>query len=32
MLRKDVYPYEYMHDWQKFIETLLPEKKTFTGI
>ena len=32
MLRKGVYPYEYMHDWQKFIETLLPEKKTFTGI
>ena len=28
-LRKGVYPYEYMEDWEKFIETLLPEKEDF---
>ena len=27
MLRKGVYPYEYMGDWQKFSETTLPEKE-----
>ena len=27
LLRKGVYPYEYMDDWKKFNETLLPEKK-----
>ena len=27
MLRKGVYSYEYMHDWEKFNETSLPEKK-----
>ena len=26
LLRKGVYPYEYMDDWEKFNETLLPEK------
>ena len=27
MLQKDVYPYrKYMNYWNKFIETLLPEK------
>ena len=26
LLRKDVYPYEYMDDWEKFNETLLPKK------
>ena len=26
MLR-GVYPYEYMDDWEKFNETLLPEKE-----
>ena len=30
LLRKGVYPYEYMDDWEKFNETLLPEKKIFT--
>ena len=26
LLRKGVYPYEYMDEWQKFDETPLPEK------
>ena len=26
LLRKGVYPYEYMDDWEKFNETILPEK------
>ena len=26
---KSVYPYEYMDNWEKFNETLLPEKKDF---
>ena len=25
-LWKGVYPYEYMHDWEKFNKTLSPEK------
>ena len=29
MLQKDVYPYEYMDDWEKFNKTLLPEKEDF---
>ena len=29
MLRKGVYPYEYMDDWEKFNETSLPEKEDF---
>ena len=29
LLRKGVYPYEYMDDWEKFIETTLPEKEEF---
>ena len=28
-IRKGVYPYEYMDDWEKFIETTLPEKDNF---
>ena len=28
-LRQDVYPYEYMDDWKKFNETLLPEKQIY---
>ena len=28
-LRKAVYPYEYMVDWEKFNETSLPEKNDF---
>ena len=29
LLRKHFSPYEYMGDWEKFIETLLPEKEDF---
>ena len=29
LLRKGVYPYEYMDDWEKFNETTLPEKEGF---
>ena len=28
-LRKGVYPYEYMDNWEKFNETSLPEKEHF---
>ena len=28
-LRTDVYPYEYMDEWEKFNETSLPEKEEF---
>ena len=29
LLRKDVYPYEYMDDWERFNETSLPSKESF---
>ena len=29
LLRKGVYPYEYIGDWEKFNETSLPEKEDF---
>ena len=29
LLRKGVYPHEYMDDWEKFTETSLPEKEDF---
>ena len=29
LLRKGVYPYEYMDSWERFDETSLPDKKTF---
>ena len=29
LLRKGVYPYEYIDDWEKFNETTLPEKEEF---
>ena len=29
MLRKGVYPYEYMDSWERFDETSLPNKKAF---
>ena len=29
LLRKDVYPYEFMVDWKRFNETTLPEKEEF---
>ena len=28
-LRKDVYPYEYMDNWERFNETSLPNKESF---
>ena len=29
LLRKDVYPYEYKDNWERFNETLLPSKESF---
>ena len=29
MLRKGVYPYEYMNNWERFNETSLPNKEYF---
>ena len=29
LLRKRVYPYEYMNSWERFDETSLPDKKAF---
>ena len=29
LLRKQVYPYEYMNSWDRFIETSLPPKDAF---
>ena len=29
LLRKCVYPYEYMDSWKKFDETSLPDKRPF---
>ena len=29
LLRKGIYPYEYMDSWERFDETLLPDKETF---
>ena len=29
LLRKGVYPYEYIGNWERFIETVLPSKKSF---
>ena len=29
LLRKGVYPYEYMDSWERFSETLLPPKNDF---
>ena len=29
LLKKGVYPYEYMHEWEKFNERTLPEKEEF---
>ena len=31
LLRKGVYPYEYMDSWQRFDETSLPDKEAFYG-
>ena len=32
LLRKGVYPYEYMDSWQRFDETSLPDKEVFIAI
>ena len=32
LLRKGVYPYEYMDSWQRFDETSLPDKEAFYNI
>ena len=29
LLRKGVYPYEYIDEWDKFIEKVLPSKESF---
>ena len=29
LLRKGVYPYEHINSWERFDETLLPDKKAF---
>ena len=29
LLRKRVYPYEYMDSWERFNEEFLPDKKSF---
>ena len=29
LLRKGVYPYEYMDSWERFDETSLPDKEAF---
>ena len=29
LLKKGVYPYEYMDNWEKFNETSLPDKESF---
>ena len=31
LLRKSVYPYEYMNSWERFDETSLPDKEFFTA-
>ena len=32
MFEKSIYPQEYMDDWEKFNEELLPIKKSFTVV
>ena len=29
LLRRGIYPYEYMDSWEKFCETILPPKEAF---
>ena len=29
LLRKGIYPYKYKDDWERFYETILPEKEDF---
>ena len=32
LLRKGVYPYEYMDEWEKFNEATLPEKEFYSNL
>ena len=32
LLRKGVYPYEYMDGWEKFNEATLPEKEFYSNL
>ena len=32
LLRKGVYPYEYMDSWERFDETSLPNKEAFSNL
>ena len=32
LLRKGVYPHEYMDSWERFDETVLPNKEVFVAI
>ena len=32
LLKKGVYPYKYIDDWEKFNEITLPEKELLTGV
>ena len=32
LIRKGIYPYEYMDDWDKFKETILPPKEAFSKL
>ena len=32
LLRKDVYPYEYMDSWEKFDENTLPPKAFYSNL
>ena len=31
LLRKGVYPYEYVDNWERFDETSLPDKESFSN-
>ena len=32
LLRKGVYPYDYMDDWDKFNETILPQEEFYSNL
>ena len=31
LLRKGIYPYEYMDSWERFDENIVPSKEAFCG-